>query len=137
MHPHEGGDGGGVDAGAVKVAAGGSNDAADEQTEDDAGGLHDGGTEALAEDDGDEDEEAQAQVLGRAPGESVRGADVGAHGELGEGVGVGAGTGTTSPVLEAGLDQADADEHDGGAGDDGREHAQHVLGRQEGKQHFK
>lgn len=136
MHPHEGSNRSGVDAGAVKVAAGSSDDAADEQTENDASGLHDGGTKALAEDDGDEGEEAKTQVLGRAPRESVRGADVGAHRELGERVGVSAGAGTAGPVLEAGLDQADADEHNGGAGDNGREHAQHVLGRQEREQDF-
>jgi hypothetical protein len=51
-----------VDARAVKVAARAGDDAAHEQAEDDAGRLHDGGAEALAEDDGEEDGEAETYL---------------------------------------------------------------------------
>lgn len=107
MDPDEARGGGGVDAGAVKVAAGGGDDAAHQKADDDRRRLHDGRAEALAEDDGQEDEEAEADVLGRAPDERVRRRDVGALGEEG-GLAAEAEAGAAGPVLEAGLDEADA-----------------------------
>ncbi|KAJ6437407.1 hypothetical protein O9K51_09963 [Purpureocillium lavendulum] len=134
-HPDEGGDGGRVDARGVKVARGAGDDAADEQADDDRRRLHDGGAEALAEDDGDEGGEAEAEELGGAPGEGVRRVDVGAQGEEGGGLAgrgrVGAGAAAAHPVLEAALDEVDADEHDGRARDDGREHVEQYARRQE------
>lgn len=58
MYPDEGGDGGRVDAGSVKVAAGRGDDASHQQADDDRGGLHDGRAEALTQDDCGEDAEA-------------------------------------------------------------------------------
>ena len=40
------------------------------------------------------------------------------------------------PVLEAGLDELDADQEHGGTGDDGREDLEHDLGRYEGDEDF-
>lgn len=59
------------------------------------------------------------------------GRDVGAQGEEFEGVRVGTQASAAGPVLEAGRDQVDADEHDGRARHDGREDAQDELGRHE------
>lgn len=60
MDPDKRGDRRGGDAGFVKVAAGGGDDAAHQKADDDGAGFHDGGAEALAEDDCDEDGEAEA-----------------------------------------------------------------------------
>ena len=123
LDPDEGGGGRGVDSGGGKIARGAGDDAADEETDDDGAGLHDGAAEAFAEDDGYEDGEAEADVFGAAPGESVRRADFRTDG-VGTACWAGDaawGSGASGPVLEPALDQGDADEHDGGAGDEGRE----------------
>lgn len=72
MNPDERRGGSGVDARAVKVATCGGDDAAHQQADDDGGRLHDGASEALAQDDGDEDGESQTDELGAAPGKCVR-----------------------------------------------------------------
>ncbi len=89
-----------------KISGSGSDDAADEQAHDNCAGFHDRGAEALAEDDGDEDAEAEADVLGRAPGEGVRRADLGADavGATGWAVDAAGGAGAAGPALEAGFD---------------------------------
>lgn len=134
VNPDEGGDRGGVDAGAVKVARGAADDAPCEETDDDRGGLHDGRAEALAEDNGDEDGEAQSKVLRASPGECVRRRDVRAELEEVDGrAWAGAGAGATKPVLEARLDELDTDKHDRGPRDDGREHAEEDARRDEGQ----
>lgn len=43
---------------------------------------------------------------------------------------------SAGPVHERGLDQLDTDEHDGGAGDEGREELLEDLGRHEGQDDF-
>lgn len=95
-----------IDPGRGKISRSGSDDAANEQAHDDGAGFHDRGAEALAEDDGDEDAEAEADVLGRAPGEGVRGADLGADavGAAGWAVDAAGGAGAAGPALEAGFD---------------------------------
>ena len=135
VHPHKRGDGGGVDTRTVKVTCRGADDAACKEADDDRGGLHDGRAEALAEDDGDEDGEAETEILGAAPGQSMGCADVGTLlEEINSRGGTGARPRAAEPVLEAALDELDADEHDGGTRDDGREHAQQDAGRDEGQE---
>ncbi|KAL8688932.1 MAG: hypothetical protein Q9218_005279, partial [Villophora microphyllina] len=84
------------------------DDAADEETQDDGAGFHDRGAEALADDDGGEDREAETDVFGASPGEGMRGADGRADGE-GARFTRRAGTASACPVLEAGFDEGDAD----------------------------
>ena len=123
--PDEGGGGGGGDARGGEVAGCAGDDAADQEADDDGAGFHDGTPEAFAEDDGDEDGEAETDVLGAAPREGVRRSHlradgVGAAGRTGDAAG---GAGSAGPVLEAALDEGDADEHDRRAGDEWREDA--------------
>jgi len=66
----------------------------------------------------------------------MRRQNVGAKGEERSGFRISAGPGTTGPVLEPGLDQLDADEHDGRSGDEWREDLQKDPGRGEGEQDF-
>lgn len=137
LDPDEGAHGGGGDARIIEVTACGGDDASRQQTDDDTGGLHDGRTKALAQEDSDKDEETQADELGAAPGKSVRRRVVGAELEEAFGGTTGAKTTATSPVHEAGLDQMHTDENDGGTGDDGREDLLQSFGRDERDQDFR
>lgn len=137
LDPDEGGNRSTVNAGTIKVASGSGNDAANEEANDDRSRLHDGGAESFAENDGDKDGESQTKILRRTPGKSMRSVDGGALGEDADScIGTGAGTSSTHPVVESALDELDTDEHDGGAGDDGREHAQQHARRDEGHEDF-
>lgn len=136
LDPNEGNCGGRVDTGTVKIASRRGDDATDKETKDDAGGLHDGRSESLAQDDGDKNREPETQVLGGSPGKRVRRGDVGACSEERSWVLVGTETVTTGPVLEPGLDQVDTDEHNGGSSDDWGEDAEHDLGRHERNENF-
>ena len=63
MNPYKARCGSGGDPSTAEVATRSGDHAADEQTDDDGTGFHDWGSEALREDDGDEDEETQADEL--------------------------------------------------------------------------
>lgn len=104
LDPDEGGNRRIVDTGTVEVASGSSNDAASQETNNDRGRLHDGRTETLAEDDGNEDAEAETEVLWRTPRQGVWRRNIGAAGKELGGVLLSAETRATGPVLEAGLD---------------------------------
>lgn len=126
----------GVDGAAVEVAACRSDDAPNEQADDDGGRLHDGRAEALAQDDGEEDGKPQADELGASPGEGVRCVDVRTQLEEAGSRSAGAVVGAAGPVLEARLDEVDADEHDGGTGDQWREDAFEDAWRRKGHEDF-
>lgn len=107
-----------VDGAAVEIARRTSYDASDQQAQHDRARLHDRAAPALTDDDGHEDGEAEADILRAAPRQGVRRAGVGTQGR-GSGRGPDhAAAGAAGPVLEAGLDERDADESDGGAGDE-------------------
>lgn len=76
------------------------------------------------------------EILRAAPGKGMWCGDIRATGEELSWLSRGAQARATSPVLKAGLDQTDTDEHDRGTGDDGSEDAEHDLWREEGDQDF-
>ena len=137
MDPDERCGGGGVNRCPVEVASCTRDDAADEETDDNGGRLHDRSAEAFADDDGYEDGKSKADEFCASPWERTRSVDGRAELEnagLRPGLAVSTAAG---PVLEARLDQLDADEHDGGTGDEGWEDLLQVLGGSEGHEDFK
>ena len=112
-----------VNTGSVEVAAGRSDDTADQQPDNDGTGLHDWRPPFFTDNDGEVDEETETDELGRSPSIafSARGADT---------------AGTTDKVLEAGLDQGDSDQENDRTGDDRRKETLQDLGRHEGESDF-
>lgn len=129
MYPDEGGDWSRIDARSIKVAAGRGDDASHQQTDDDGGGLHDGRAEALTQDDCCEDAEAQAKKFGWTPGQGMRCSGARTQSLCGAAA-------AAHPILETTLDEVDANEHDGRARNDGREHAEQDSRRDEGQEDF-
>ena len=136
MHPDEGGGGRRVDGGTVEVATCGGDDASNEETDYDGRRLHDRCAEPLADDDCDENGETETDELGAAPRKRVRRIDIGTKLEETALRSASAVVGASGPVLEARLDEVDADEHDGRTGDQGREYALQDPGWRKGHENF-
>lgn len=136
MHPDETRDRRRINPRTIEIPTCRGDDTPNKQTYNNSRALHDRRAKALAQDDRDEDEEAEPDELRAAPGQGPGGVDVGAEGEetcLGPAFAV---VRAAGPVREAGSDELDADEEDGGARDEGREDALEELGRGERHEDF-
>jgi hypothetical protein len=101
LDPNEGANWSSVDARIVKVSTGCGDNAASQETKNDAGGLHDRGSKAFAEQDGHENQETQSNVLCTSPRKSVRSTHLRTNLKWPTVRPGGAQTRTASPVLEA------------------------------------
>lgn len=122
-----------VDGAAVEIPRRARDHASDQQAQHHRARLHDRAAPALADDNGHEDGEAQADELRAPPRQGVRRPRVRTHGRRPRRGSEHATSGAAGPVSEAGLDEGDADEGDGGAGDERGEEFLEVGGAGEGE----
>lgn len=136
LDPDERGNGRRVNARPIKVATSSRDNAAGQETDNHTGGLHDWGSEAFAENDGEENEESQTDEFGASPGQCVRSGNIWAESEKAIFRSRCTPARAASPILEAAFNQRNTNEHDGGASDDGGEDLLEHLWWEEGEGDF-